>query len=191
MRQKDKNIRAELAGGVKKQYQPVGVTLLEQSIQNRYTTLNQDSQIASAKSPEGRGGDSTQNPMMNIVSDDDSLQQYGESFPEPIFMQKKIAKKPDNVKQMSIIREDNTALTGENGTAIQNTDFKTQQDGLDALRQATNADVYVEDIHQGPPQQIFDARLKTSQNEDEISPLYDSMDSTRIRANKRNAMIQQ
>ena len=36
MRQKEKNIQAELAGGVKKLYAPVGVTLLEQSVQNRH-----------------------------------------------------------------------------------------------------------------------------------------------------------
>ena len=47
MRQKEKNIKAELAGGVKKNYQPIGVSLIEKSIASRFRTLNSGSQQVS------------------------------------------------------------------------------------------------------------------------------------------------
>ena len=53
MKQKERNIKAELAGGVKKNYQPIGVSLIEKSINNRFKTFNQDEKdINTSQSPK-------------------------------------------------------------------------------------------------------------------------------------------
>ena len=56
MRQKEKNIKAELAGGVMKQYQPVGLSIMHKSLRQKATIQTNES-IDHAGSPSPSSGD--------------------------------------------------------------------------------------------------------------------------------------
>ena len=92
MRQKEKNICKEQSGGVVKNYQPVGVTLMQSSISNRYKSSGQNVSQPSIEMMENSRN------MMNIVSDGDAENERNGPNPTEVV---------DNQKggMMSTIRE--------------------------------------------------------------------------------------